>query len=119
MDNSCPKCGEDLGRKIIPTRTKQAGIKGFLFGKSYSACPYCSVYLEPNPNPLERKAIAVIILIPFLILPFALMTRSQVFIIFSAVLSVLAVFFYYYSVKTKLSTWQRWQINDQECLGSE
>ena len=113
MDKSCPKCGENLESKIISTRTKQAGIKGFLFGKPCLACPYCSVYLKPNPNPLERKAIAVIILIPFLILPFALMTRSQVFIIFSAVLSVLAVIFYYYLVKTKLSTWQKWQINDQ------
>ena len=113
MDNNCPNCGRDLGRKITPTRIKQAGIKGFLFGKSYLACPYCNVFLEPNPDPLERKAIAVIILIPFLILPFALMTHSQVFIIFSAVLSVVAVFFYYYLVKTKLSTWQRWQISDQ------
>ena len=113
MDNSCPNCGEDLESKIIPTRTRQSGIKGFLFGKSYLECPYCSIYLKANPNLLERKAIAVIILIPFLILPFSLMTRSQVFIIFSAALSVLAVILYYYSVKTKLSTWQKWQINDQ------
>ena len=113
MDNSCPKCGEDLGSKIIPTKTKQSGIKGFLFGKAYLTCPYCSVFLKPNPNLQERKAIAVIVLIPFLILPFSLMTRSQVFIIFSAALSVLAVIFYYYLVKTKLSTWQKWQINDQ------
>ena len=113
MDNSCPNCGEDLGNKITPTKTKQPGIIGFLFATSYIKCPYCSVYLKPNPNLLERKAIAVIILIPFLILPFALMTGSQVFIIFSAVLSVFAVIFYYRLVKTQLSTWHKWQINDQ------
>ena len=113
MDNSCPNCGEDLGSKIVPTRTKQSGIKGLLFGKSYLACPYCSAYLKANPNLLERKAIAVIILIPFLILPFSFMTRNQVFIIFSAAISVLAVIFYYYSVKIKISTWKKWQINDQ------
>ena len=112
MDNTCPNCGEDLGSKITPTRTKQSGIKGFLFGKSYLACPHCSVYLKPNPNLLERKAIAVIILIPFLILPFSLMTGNQLFIMFSAALSVIAVIFYYNLVKSKLSTWPRWQIND-------
>ena len=114
MDNSCPNCGEDLASKITPNKTIQPGIIGFLFGTSYWTCPYCSVYIKPNPNLLERKAIAVIILIPFLNLPFAFMTGSQVFIIFSAVLSVFAVLFYYYLVKTQLSTWPKWQINDQQ-----
>ena len=113
MDNSCPKCGKDLGSKITPTKTNQPGIKGFLFGKTYIACPHCSVYLKPNPNLLERKAIAVIILIPFLILPFSLMTGNMVFILFSAAVSVLAVIFYYYLVKTKLSIWQKWKIDDE------
>ena len=113
MDNSCPQCGKDLGHKITPTRTKQSGVKGFLFGKSYLACPYCSIYLKPNPDPIKRKAIAVIILIPFLILPFSLMTGNQGFIVFSAALSATAVIYYLYLVKTKLSTWQKWQVNDE------
>lgn len=121
MNYDCPKCGESLKWKRIPTRILPKGEKWVKARDSEFYCPFCDTGLSENRSKMEWIYItistAIIIIGGAFVFILGEITDKQypwALVVVVALVLILDGLYLRYIYKNKLKNWTRWKANESK-----